>query len=435
VNDDAIEAVAQLLARRVGLRLDHAIRARLVSAVRDEAARHGLGLDGYVEVLSGNGDALQALLNRVTVQETSFFRDPGQFAALAADVLPALRDSGAPVRLWSAGCANGQEAYSLAMTLAESGITDWRVVASDLSTEALARTRAGRYSEREIRGLNDVRRARYLVSRESQTPTGAEVTEWEVNPDLRSRVRVVRHNLVAEPPPFPAGECQVVFCRNVLIYFDRDNTVALLDRLAAWLPAGGHLFLGYSESLWDLPSPFTLVRLGEAFAYLNPPRSADHRPRSGPATAPAPAPPATPRSRAVGLPADGRTAPSSVAPLGAGTPDPAPDGVLTVRPLAVEAPATHDLVVDGDRALAGGDPAAAVASFRQVVFLEPDNPVGYLHLGLALEALGDETAARRAFAAGRAALDRCDPAAVEAVLDGYQFEDLARLLDRRTEQR
>ena len=130
MSDDAIEAVAQLLARRVGLRLDHAIRARLVSAVRDEAARHELRIDAYVDVLTADADALQALLNRVTVQETSFFRDPGQFAALAAEVLPALRDSGAPVRLWSAGCANGQEAYSLAMTLAESGIADWRVVAS-----------------------------------------------------------------------------------------------------------------------------------------------------------------------------------------------------------------------------------------------------------------------------------------------------------------
>src|SRR6185312_14086517 len=100
--------------------------------------------------LEHDADAFQSLLDRITVQETSFFRDPGQFTALAS-ILTSIVE---PVTIWSAGCANGQEAYSLAMTLAESGIEDWRVIASDISTSALSRTEEACYSERELRGLS-----------------------------------------------------------------------------------------------------------------------------------------------------------------------------------------------------------------------------------------------------------------------------------------
>ena len=154
MNDRALEDAGRLLSRRVGLRLDPAIRGRLARAVRDEALRAESDEAGYVARLDADPDLLQELLNRVTVQETSFFRDPGQFAALATYVLPGLRDAGGPVRIWSAGCSNGQEPYSLAMTLAESGIGDWGIVASDISTKALGRTRRARYRERELRGLS-----------------------------------------------------------------------------------------------------------------------------------------------------------------------------------------------------------------------------------------------------------------------------------------
>ena len=146
----ALDDAGRLLARRVGLRLDPAIRGRLARAVRDEATRNATDEASYVARLDADPDLLQQLLNRVTVQETSFFHDPGQFDALATQVLPTLRDAGRPVRVWSAGSANGQEPYSLAMTLAESGVEDWRVIASDISTDALARTREGRYQEREL---------------------------------------------------------------------------------------------------------------------------------------------------------------------------------------------------------------------------------------------------------------------------------------------
>jgi len=129
------------------------------------------------------GDALQGLFNRVTVQETAFFRHPQHFQALARDILPALSR---PVTIWSAGCANGQEAFSLAMLLEEQGI-DGRVIATDISTAALQRTAAARYTGRELSGLSPERIAGHLT-RTADT--------WHVNKPIRDRVSTLRHNLL-----------------------------------------------------------------------------------------------------------------------------------------------------------------------------------------------------------------------------------------------
>ena len=399
MSERALDEAGQLLARRVGLRLDPAIRGRLARAVRDEVARLGVDALDYVARLDAEPELLQDLLNLVTVQETSFFRDPGQFEALGTHVLPALRQRGGPVRIWSAGGSNGQEPYSLAMVLAESGIGDRGVIASDISTGALERSRAARYRERELRGLSPQRRDRFL------TAVG---NEWEIVPSLRERVTVVRHNLAAEPPPFEPGECAVVFCRNVLIYFQHDDVVALLDRVARRLPEHGHLFLGYSESMWQVSDRFQLVRLGDAFAYR--PASAATR-----TAIPAPAPPAATRTRA-------RPKPPERPRRERSTPLPAPP----------PPPATADsaeLMTEGEAALQRGDHTAAIAAFRKAAFVDPDHPVAHLNLGLALEVAGDALAARRAYAAARAALHRCDTAAVETTLEGYHLDDLVRLLD------
>ena len=399
MTERAVDDAGRLLSRRVGLRLDPAIRGRLERAVRDEAARVGDDAEVYVASLERDPERLQDLLNRVTVQETSFFRDPGQFAALASWVLPALRLSGERVQVWSAGCANGQEPYSLAMVLAESGIERWQVIATDISTAALARTRAARYAERELRGLSDERRHVHLEPASDGT--------WAIRPELRDNVQVLRHNLASDPPPFMAGACQVVFCRNVLIYFGHDDVVAFLDRLAARLAPSGHLFLGYSESLWQVTERFRLVRLGDAFAY---------RPNTGAAPSPEAAPPRRPRPTTTATPA---RPPRERRPR----PDIAP----------VEEPRSDvsELLATGEAALDRGEHAEAITAFRKAAFMDPDHPLAHLSLGLALELNGDDIAARRAFAASRAALARCDTAAVEATLEGYRLDDLVALLDRK----
>jgi chemotaxis protein methyltransferase CheR len=395
VSEPALAAAAHLLARRVGLRLDPTIRGRLSRCLIEGAEAQKQDPDTYVASLDGHPAALQDLLNRVTVQETSFFRDRNQFAALADHVLPALTP---PVTIWSAACSNGQEPYSLAMALDEAGCTAGRVIATDVSTKALERARGGRYSARELGDLSPERRSRYFRPAASS---------WEVTPALRARVDFAHHNLVADPPPLAAGRCQVVFCRNVLIYFRQEEVVAFLDRLARWLPPGGWLFLGYSESLWQVTDRFALVRLGDAFVYRRPESMTGSPERAPGARAGSSTP--EPRPRPVG-PAESRPRrPAPTAPLPASS--------------------VGDLLAAGEAAISAGDYENAIVAFRRCAYLDPDQPVAHLNLGLALEAAGDPSAAGRAYAAARAALERGDTAAIEVTLEGYHVADLRRLLD------
>jgi chemotaxis methyl-accepting protein methylase len=361
---------AGLLARRVGLRLDPALRHRLERCVREGADAHHLVLEQYVAALESNQSLFQDLVNRVTVQETAFFRDPGQFETLARHVLPGLPE---PVLIWSAGCANGQEAYSLAITLSESGLQDWRVLATDVSTQALRRASEGRYTPRELTGISESHLHRYFKR------AG---TDWAVIPSLSKRVAFQRHNLITDVPPFEPGTCPVIFCRNVLIYVSPSELLAFLDRLIPWMSRDSYLFLGYSESLWQVTDRFRLVSLGDAFAYqragVNPTKSSP--PRAG----------------------EDR--------VGAADPE-----VAT-------------LLAAGEAAVGAGDASGAVAAFRKAVYLDPDHPLAHFQLGLALEAGGDRKAARRAYAAARAAIARCDTARVEAALEGYRLAALEDVL-------
>ena len=394
--DRHVAAAARVLGRRVGMRLDPATQGRLQRCVQDAATARKQDVQAFVASLEDDPAALQDLLDRVTVQETSFFRDPGQFAALGR-LLPSL--SG-PVTVWSAGCSNGQEPYSLAMVLGESAVTDWRVIATDVSSRALERTRRARYSEKELAGVSPERRARWF-RREGEA--------WTVDAALRDRVAVSRHNLVGEPPPFDPGRCQVVFCRNVLIYFRQEDAVAFLERLAQWLPPDGYLFLGYSESLWQVTDSFKLVRFGDAFVY---------RPAGAREAPPVPAPgKARVRKEPPVRRTPGRTT--------------ATERLAAERTAREALPDFVELLSAGEAAVAAGDHEVAVAAFRKAAYLEPDHPIPHLHLALALEAAGHEVPATRAYAAARAAVDRADAAAVEAALEGYRMEELVRLLDSK----
>ncbi len=184
-----------------------------------------------------------------------FFQDPAQFDLLVGRCLPGLDD---PVVVWVAGCANGQEAYSVAMALAAAGRQGFRILATDVSPEALARTGSGRYGARRPRGLTALDAERYLRFRD-----GA----WEVADALRAHVETLHHDLAAGPMPLPAGTCQVVFCREVLTGMTVDQQVSVLDRLIRWLPVGGWLFLGGAETERGGASVFQTVEVGDRRVY------------------------------------------------------------------------------------------------------------------------------------------------------------------------
>lgn len=400
-----LERAAGLMHRELGLRPDPSMLSRLRRCLRDGAASGGQEPEAYLNTLTTDAAARQRLFDSVTVQETSFFRHPGQFEALGGAVLKTLTP---PVTIWSAGCANGQEAYSLAMVLDEQG-SPGSVIATDVSTRALQRTTAAHYPSRELSGLSNARRSRYLRG-------GPD--DWEIQPFIRNRVTVQHHNLVTDVLPDHLARCQVVFCRNVLIYFSPEQATTFLTRLAGQLAVGAYLFLGYAETIWQVTDLFQPVRVGDGFEY--------HRRREQPAPGrPEPAratvrlKPARPPSRSTT-----RRDPSSPAPSRRAA-------VRSGQSSAGSASQSLDQTRIGQEAVAARDFPAAIAAFRKCVYLAPEQPMTHVHLGLAFEASGDQAHARRAFLAARSALNRCDPSEIVAALGGYRVEELVALLDSR----
>jgi chemotaxis protein methyltransferase CheR len=251
--DQVADRVSELLELRIGLRTENGMRGRLRRGISDEAAAQGLDPQAYLRTVVARGPAFQSLLNRITVQETSFFRHPTQFEVLARDVLPTLVP---PVRIWSVGCANGQEAFSIAMIMQEQGCPG-AVIATDLSTDALRRTDGARYSEREISGLSPDRLARHMV----RNGGGG----WQIAESLRARVTTLRHNLLDDIPD-QVRSCQVVVCRNVLIYVSSEHARSFLDRMADGVDPAA-LFLGSAETICSVSDRFDAVCVGDTFVY------------------------------------------------------------------------------------------------------------------------------------------------------------------------
>ena len=267
-----LELAARLKAR-VGLhvRTDSLPALRLALTARLEQLGDAVeSPSAYLSRLDGElGDEeLRQLLPLVTVGKTNFFRDQRQFDALAA-LLPGLlaraRAGGPPARIWSAGCATGEEAWSIAMAAAEAGAEPGEVelVATDINPEAVAAASRGLYEPRRSREIPPELLARHF---------DLEDGNFRVRPELRRWVAgIYAHNLASLAYPAPAaGRWDLVFCRNVIIYFDTATTQRVLARLLQALEPGGTLFLGYSESLFRLFEGFDLVEVAGAFLYRKP---------------------------------------------------------------------------------------------------------------------------------------------------------------------
>lgn len=241
---------------------EYLVEARL----RPVADDHGLASVGeLVERL--RSEAHNGLHHRVveamTTNETSFFRDQSVFEALRDHVLPALlrgERRGRPLTIWSAACSSGQEAYSLLMLLAEhfaAALPATTVVASDISPEMLERARTARYSRIEIgRGLP----TRLLVRYFDRDGAG-----WRVRDELRRRVVLRELNLAGPWPALPTAD--LVLCRNVLIYFDVETKRTVLERLQRQLASGGYLVLGASETVRGITEDYETHRVGGAAFY------------------------------------------------------------------------------------------------------------------------------------------------------------------------
>jgi len=202
----------------------------------------------YRRLTAPDGDAeLTQMLDCICTNETRFFREPRQFEFLKGDVSDALcRGRPRRLRVWSAGCSTGEEPYSIAMTLVH------HLPASGFSLEIMA-------SDLSTRALDHARRAIWPLARATEIPaeyfqnymlrgTGPQQGNMKVAPEIRRLVSFSRDNL-AHPTPPRLGRFDVIFCRNVLIYFNAETRAAVLSRLLSWLNPQGYLFLGHAETL------------------------------------------------------------------------------------------------------------------------------------------------------------------------------------------
>lgn len=258
--DDAIQQIRRFLKEETGVALgsekDYLVQSRLtalfqrfaVSSLGDLAARLRKHPDP---------ELVSAVISSLTTHETSWFRDSRLFERLKSEVLPLIRQRDRrDLAIWSAACATGQEIYSIAMLLQEEQMSApaWQVsmLASDICEHALGYARRGIYSSLEMgRGLPENYRQRYVT---------ASQTHWEISKRVRDIVRFEQLNLIRLPPD--RRRFDIIFCRNVLIYFEFETQKLVLEALHDRLSPGGFLFLGAAESPLGLTDRFSVFEQG-----------------------------------------------------------------------------------------------------------------------------------------------------------------------------
>ncbi|MCK1708638.1 MULTISPECIES: protein-glutamate O-methyltransferase CheR [unclassified Bradyrhizobium] len=272
------EYLRKFLKERSGLDLSadkqYLVESRLLPLAR-KASLSGIP-DLVLKIRNGDGRLASSVVEAMTTNETFFFRDKIPFDHLRETILPGLIQAHAArksLRIWSAASSTGQEPYSIAMCLKEMGasLAGWRIeiVATDLSQEVLEKSKAGVYSQFEVqRGLP----IGFLVKYFTQSGD-----IWQLNADIHSMVQFRQLNLLQDFSHL--GMFDVIFCRNVLIYFDQDTKAVIFERMSKCLEADGTLLLGAAESVVGITDAFRPVADRRGLYQLNPVRSG--RPMGG----------------------------------------------------------------------------------------------------------------------------------------------------------
>ena len=260
--------IRNLINERTGMFFDNGKSDLLIDKLSPLVIERGFSsyLDYYYLLKYDAGARVewQNVMNALSVQETYFWREIDQVRALVETLVPQwhARNSGAPLRIWSAACATGEEPLTIAIALNEAGWferTPIEIFASDASSKAIARAEAGVYRERAFRNLPPHLRERYFE------PAGP---DWRVNRDLHSRINWRLVNLMNESDVGPLASADFIFCRNVFIYFSESAIGRVVRSFARYIRPPGYLFVGAAESLLRLTTDFNLTEIDDAFVYL-----------------------------------------------------------------------------------------------------------------------------------------------------------------------
>jgi chemotaxis protein methyltransferase CheR len=262
ISDKDFAKFSALIYEQCGIKMPPHKRSMLEARLRKRLRVLGLdSYESYREYLFSKDGMHEELINMidvVTTNKTDFFREPRHFDFMVETALPQLIPStGAgvdrPLRLWSAGCSSGEEPYTIAMVLDDyqwnSRKIDFEILATDISTQVLEKARLGIYHHDKIEPVSDSFRKKYLLR--SKDPGSPQV---RVVPSLREKLKFNRVNFMDDS--YEVGEQKdIIFCRNVIIYFDRVTQERFLSRLCRCLRSGGYLFMGHSETLSGMPLP------------------------------------------------------------------------------------------------------------------------------------------------------------------------------------
>ena len=246
------KALADMIRAEIGINIKDSKQTMLEGRLRRRVSAVDAGSIGeYCDMVIGGRlgpGEFEHLINAVTTNKTDFFREPAHFDYLMETVLPLYAaENCRQIRCWSAACSTGAEPYTLAMLLDDFALRvrgmDYRVIATDIDTDVLATAIKGIYPREAVDPVPDHLRRRYVLE-----PKDARRADVRIAPELRRRVAFGRVNLIE--PSYPIGDpVHLIFCRNVLIYFDKQTQAQVVSRLSEQLLPGGYLFLGHSESI------------------------------------------------------------------------------------------------------------------------------------------------------------------------------------------
>jgi chemotaxis protein methyltransferase CheR len=268
LTEHELDEIRMLIEQRTGIWFDESRERFFSTRVREHMRERGASRGNEVlRNLRQSNVEFDLLLERLLTQETSFFRYPAVYEALEKRVLPEMHvkkfwENPRTLRIWSAGCATGEEPYSIAICVADALMfaDAWNIeiLATDVSRQAIKHAEAGRYGPRSLGKLDQKQMAAHFAP-----CTGG----FQVKPRVRRMVTFVQMNLTQG---VYVGRMDMIFCMNVLIYFSEERRRALVQRFYDTLEPGGYLFLGHSESLSKVPVKFQAIVLNDCILYRKP---------------------------------------------------------------------------------------------------------------------------------------------------------------------
>ncbi len=271
---DEYRLLRDLVSERFGLWFGPESRASLERRLRERLAVRGLtSFADYYQLLRFGADAAEEweeASELLTTHETYFFREDYQLRAFKTELLPMLAARGRPRRrlhVWSAGCSTGEEAYTIAILLLESGLFegwDVRVYGSDLCKRCVTAARRGVYSPTSFRATSEEMRRRWFVPQNEGGEANSVVAE------ARALCHFGQMNLLDDERTHLVGRCDAIFCRNVLLYLDPGSRKRVIQTFYERLVPGGVLLLGHAESLLNVSTAFELLHLEEDLVYQKP---------------------------------------------------------------------------------------------------------------------------------------------------------------------